>query len=219
MAKSTAGSSVGDKNRRLILQAAEQVFAQCGYGGASVQNIADTAGLPKTNVLYYFKSKQALYQTVLSRILALWNSRFDQATGQDEPAIILAEYISEKMRLSQTHPLLSRIFAMEIINGAPNLNEDFNNAHKAWMSSRVAVIQQWIDAGKMDPVDPAFLLFNIWGSTQHYADFATQITHLQGQKMSRADFNTATNTLINMVLKGCGLTVPKKYETPVSEEQ
>ena len=219
MAKSKAGSSVGDKNRRLILQAAEQVFAQCGFGGASVQKIADTAGLPKTNVLYYFKSKQALYQSILSRILTLWNSRFDQATGQDDPAITLAEYITEKMQLSQTHPLLSRIFAMEIINGAPNLNDAFNEAHKAWMASRVDVIQQWIDAGKMHPVEPAFLLYNIWGSTQHYADFATQITHLQGQEMSQSDFDSATNTLINMVLKGCGLVVPKKYETPVLDRQ
>ncbi len=99
-------------NRRKILQAAEKCFAQFGFKGTAVQKIADEAGLPKTNVLYYFKTKQELYVAVLEETLSLWNSRFDKATVEDDPAEVLANYIAEKMEVSRTHPMASKIFAM-----------------------------------------------------------------------------------------------------------
>lgn len=205
-------ASVGARNRAIILAAAEKAFAAQGFKGTSVQQVADQAGLPKTNVLYYFKSKQELYLAVLKQTLTLWNSRFDMATAEDDPAEILAGYIAEKMELSRTHPLSSKIFAMEIINGAPNLSHYFNDEHSDWMAGRVAILQSWIDAGKMHPVDPHFLLYNIWASTQHYADFSTQITRLRGSKMKKADFEQATMHLITITLTGCGLVVPDKYK-------
>ncbi|AXR06171.1 TetR family transcriptional regulator C-terminal domain-containing protein [Salinimonas sediminis] len=204
--------SVGEKNKTNILQAAEKAFAQHGFKGTSVQRIADAAGLPKTNVLYYFKTKQDLYQAVLKQTLSLWNSRFDLACETDDPAETLAEYISEKMEMSRTHPMLSKIFALEILNGAPNLNPYFNDEHLHWMQGRVAIIEAWITQGKMNQVDPHYLLYTIWASTQHYADFATQITRLRGQKMKKADFAQATTTVIQLILNGCGLTVPPHYE-------
>lgn len=204
--------TVGEKNKQVILKAAEKAFAQQGFKGTSVQQVADAASLPKTNVLYYFKTKQDLYQAVLEQTLSLWNSRFDAATEQDDPAETLADYISEKMEMSRTHPLLSKIFAMEIINGAPNLNPYFNDEHLSWMQGRVKIIEAWIAQGKMKPVDPHYLLYNIWASTQHYADFSTQITRLRGQRMRKNDFQNATRTLIAITLTGCGLTVPPRYK-------
>lgn len=212
MHKPTSALPVGEKNRAIILQAAEHIFAQHGFKGAAVQQIADKAGLPKTNVLYYFKSKKALYLAILNRTLSLWNSRFDQATATDDPAVTLAEYISEKMAMSRTHPRLSRIFAMEIINGAPNLDDYFTQEHVSWMAGRVAIIEAWIADGKMQPTDPHYLLYTIWASTQHYADFATQILRLRGTAMNAAEFEQATRNLIQLVLTGCGLSVPAKYQ-------
>ena len=206
-------ASVGEKNKQKIVQAAEQVFAQQGFKGSSVQQIADTAGLPKTNVLYYFKTKQSLYQAVLQHTLSLWNSRFDQAQATDDPAEILAEYISEKIDMSRTHPLSSKIFAMEILNGGPNLDIYFNHEQVSWMKGRVAIIESWINQQKIVAVDPYYLLFTIWASTQHYADFSEQVTRLRGEKMKKVDFDHAKRTVIQLVLTGCGLTVPLCYQS------
>lgn len=206
-----ADAGVGAKNKARILEAAEKAFALNGFKGTSVQQIANIADLPKTNVLYYFKSKQELYLAVLKQTLSLWNSRFDLASEQDDPAEILAEYIAEKMEMSRIHPMASKIFAMEILNGAPNLNRYFDEEHARWMSGRLAILQSWMAAGKMRSLDPDYLLFHIWSSTQHYADFSAQISRLRGGKMKKADYWTATLQLIEVILTGCDLEVPEKY--------
>jgi TetR/AcrR family transcriptional regulator len=204
--------SIGALNRAKIMKAAEQEFALHGFKGTRVQKIADRAGLPKTNILYYFKTKDVLYMALLEEILSLWNSSFDHARGDGDPAEILASYIADKMEISRRRPEASKIFALEIINGAPNLNEFFRDQHASWMQSRVKVIQTWIDEGKLKALDPYYLLFNIWASSQHYADFSVQITELKGKKMDRNDFDDATRNLIQLVLTGCGLLVPSRYQ-------
>ena len=209
--KSKMDGSIGAKNKQKILVAAEKAFATYGFKGTSVQQIADEAELPKTNILYYFKSKQGLYVAMLQDIMSLWNSRFDQVTEDDDPAESLADYIADKMTMSRTHPQASKIFAMEVLNGAPYLNKFFSNEHVAWMEGRVAILNRWIAQGRMTAVDPQYLLFHIWACTQHYADFSAQITSLRGKTMKRADFDEATRQLVQLILSGCGLTVPEKY--------
>lgn len=209
--KSKMDGSIGAKNKQKILVAAEKAFATYGFKGTSVQQIADEAELPKTNILYYFKSKQGLYVALLQDIMSLWNSRFDQVTEDDDPAQSLADYIADKMTMSRTHPQASKIFAMEVLNGAPYLNKFFSNEHVAWMEGRVAILNSWIAQGRMTAVDPLYLLFHIWACTQHYADFSAQITSLRGKTMKRADFDEATRQLVQLILSGCGLTVPEKY--------
>jgi TetR/AcrR family transcriptional regulator len=204
--------SIGEFNRSKILNAAEKEFALHGFKGARVQQIADRAELPKTNVLYYFKSKESLYLALLGDILRLWNSRFDEATVGDDPAEVLAHYIADKMEISRCRPDASKMFALEIINGAPNLNTFFKDQHASWMAGRVAVIKQWIEQGKLVATDPYYLLFNIWATSQHYADFSVQINELRGKPMTRNDFAEATNNLVKLILTGCGLSVPIEFE-------
>ena len=204
--------SIGELNRSKILNAAEKEFALHGFKGARVQQIADTAELPKTNVLYYFKSKESLYLALLEDILRLWNSRFDEATASDDPAEVLAHYIADKMEISRCRPNASKMFALEIINGAPNLNEFFKDQHASWMAGRVAVIKQWIDQGKLAATDPHYLLFNIWATSQHYADFSVQINELRGKPMTQMDFAEATNNLVKLILTGCSLSVPTEFQ-------
>ena len=204
--------SIGELNRNKILNAAEKEFALHGFKGARVQQIADRAELPKTNVLYYFKSKESLYLALLEDILQLWNSQFDEATVGDDPAEVLSHYIACKMEISRCRPDASKMFALEIINGAPNLSEFFKNQHASWMAGRVDVISQWIDQGKLVATDPHYLLFHIWATTQHYADFSIQINELRGKPMTQTDFAEATNNLIKLILTGCGLSVPTEFE-------
>ncbi len=209
--KTNREGRVGAYNKQLILTAAEQEFAKNGFKGTRIQLVADRAQLPKTNVLYYFKSKEGLYLAVLEQILDVWNSAFDEATAFDDPAEVLANYITEKMELSFTRPEASKIFALEIINGAPNLSGFFKERHIKWMEGRVNVIQAWIDQGKIETDDPYYLLFNIWACCQHYADFAAQITQLKGSKMGRVEYAEASRSLVKLILTGCGLNVPKRF--------
>ncbi|WP_166425706.1 TetR family transcriptional regulator C-terminal domain-containing protein [Paraglaciecola sp. 20A4] len=209
---SKKNDSIGAINRTNILAAAEKEFAIHGFKGTRVQRIADRAELPKTNVLYYFKSKDGLYLALLQEILSLWNSSFDNAKAQDDPAEVLATYIADKMEISRLRPDASKIFALEIINGAPNLSSFFKDQHSSWMNSRVSVLRQWIELGKLPEIDPHYLLFNIWASSQHYADFSAQITELKGQAMDQIEFANATKSLVKLILQGCGLTVPPRFQ-------
>ena len=207
-----AGKSTGrirQKNEELILSAAAEEFAHHGYKGTSMNTIALRAGLPKANLHYYFTNKLGLYVEVMRHILELWDNAFDNLTADDDPATALADYIRTKMAFSRKQPLASKIFAMEVISGCECLSAHFNEDYREWFRGRAAVFQAWSDAGKMDPIDPMHLIFLIWSSTQHYADFSDQIRRITGQRrVTKDDFERGTETLIRVILKGCGLTPP-----------
>ena len=200
-------SRIRQRNEEAILKAAEDEFARHGFKGTSMNTIALNAGLPKANLNDYFTNKLGLYIAVLSNIIELWDSTFNTLQAEDDPAQALTRYIRAKMEFSRRQPLASRIFAMEIISGGECLSEYFSQDYRSWFAGRAAVFKAWIDAGKMDPVDPVHLIFLLWGSTQHYADFATQICRVTGQaRLTREDFEQAGDNLIRIILKGCGLT-------------
>jgi TetR/AcrR family transcriptional regulator len=200
-------SRIRQKNEEAILRAAEDEFARHGFKGTSMNTIALNAGLPKANLHYYFTNKLGLYIAVLSNIIELWDSTFNYLTAEDDPAEALTRYIRAKMEFSRRQPQASRIFAMEIISGGECLSEYFSQDYRAWFQGRADVFREWIAAGKMDPVDPVHLIFLLWGSTQHYADFATQICRVSGKsRLTKQDFAQASDNLTRIILKGCGLT-------------
>ena len=198
---------IRQQNEEIILKAAEDEFARHGFKGTSMNAIALKAGLPKANLHYYFTNKLGLYIAVLSNIIELWDSTFNSLSADDDPAQALSSYIRAKIEFSRRQPEASRVFAMEIISGGACLTEYFTQDYRTWFQGRAAVFQAWIDAGKMDPVDPVHLIFLLWGSTQHYADFATQICRVSGRtRLTRQDMQDASDNLIRIILKGCGLT-------------
>lgn len=201
---------IRQKNEEAILAAATEEFARHGFKGTSMNSIAAAVGLPKANLHYYFGNKLGLYVAVLSHILELWDSTFNSLSAEDDPAEALSRYIRAKMEFSRRYPQASRIFAMEVISGGECLSEHFGEDYRNWFRGRAAVFEAWIAAGKMDPVDPVHLIFLLWGSTQHYADFATQICRVTGRtRLTRKDFDEASDNLIRIILKGCGLTPPE----------
>lgn len=206
---SASGKPAGrirQKNEQAIIQAAEDEFARHGFKGTSMNTIALKAGLPKANLHYYFTNKLGLYIAVLSNIIELWDSTFNALSVDDDPGEALSQYIRTKMEFSRRTPQASRIFAMEVISGGTCLTEYFSADYREWFRGRAAVFQAWIAAGKMDPVDPVHLIFLLWGSTQHYADFATQICQVTGRsRLTKQDMEDASNNLIHIILKGCGI--------------
>lgn len=192
-----------------ILEAAEIEFGLKGFGGASLQHIAERAGLPKPNIVYYFHSKANLYKQVLNNIADGWNDLFDKATAEDDPAIVLDSFIRTKLRQSFENGRSSRIFAQEVIQGAQYIGEYLKEDLRPWLQSRVAVIEQWMASGKMRRVDPIALVFMIWSTTQHYADFEAQIFALTGKESyDEADLQRVGDTLSAIILGGCGLQIP-----------
>lgn len=194
------------RNERAILEAAEQVFARHGYRGASVQAIAEAAGLPKSNVLYYVGSKRQLYVALLERMMGRWNAMLDDISVDDDPAEVLEAFIRSKMELTRTHPQGSRLFAAEVLQGAPFLQAYLRGELRDWVSARARVFEQWAEKGLMDPVDPVWLIFLIWSSTQHYADFEAQVLSITDREaLSEPDYRDITDFLCRIILKGCGV--------------
>lgn len=189
-----------------ILRAAETVFARAGYAAATMAAIAHEAGCPKANVHYYFRTKQDVYRAVLDHILALWLAETEVITPQADPAQALAAYVRAKMRLTAQRPEASRVFANEVLHGAPQIGAVLRGPLKALVDEKAAVMQGWIDAGRMAPVDPRHLLFTLWAATQTYADFGVQVCAVLGVKaLTRAHLDQASDELVRFVLAGCGL--------------
>jgi len=194
------------RNRALILAAAEEVFATQGYRGATTAAIAKRAGLPKANVHYYFGTKEALYAAVLQDILGLWLGELDRLTEERDPAMALADYIRAKVRLSRERPLASKVYANEMIRGAPHTRDFLKNELRNLVKSKAKVLEAWAAAGKMEPIDPVHLFSVIWAATQHYADFEVQVGALLGRRQLAAkDYDEAAEAIVRMVLRGCGL--------------
>ena len=189
-----------------ILSAAEREFAERGFSGASILRIAERAGISRTNVHYYYQSKEELYRRVLTRIVEMWNDSFPEITPEDDPAQALEAYIRAKLAFSRSNPQASKIFASEVLRGAPLLKDYLEQNHASWLKGKAEVIRAWIDQGKMDEVDPLHLIFMIWSSTQHYADFDVQVkTALGRAEYSEADFSNISRTVTHIILKGCGV--------------
>lgn len=200
---------IRERNREAILQAAEQEFALHGYKGTTIQNIAERAGLPKSNVLYYFSNKKRMYSAMFDDILLRWNKVFSEIKPDDDPATALETFIRTKVNMSQQYPLASRLFAMEIIQGAPFLLDHLRTNMREWVRGRASVIQHWIDEGRMASVDPVQLIFLVWSSTQHYADFQVQILMVENKaEYEPRDFGHAADFLVDVILRGCGLERP-----------
>ena len=194
-----------------ILEAAQEEFAVNGFAGTRMQVIADRAGYPKANVHYHFKNKTRLYLAVLDRIVTRWDDYLNDISVDDDPAVVLDTFIREKVQFSFDEPSASRLFANEIIHGAPHLRKHISSQIRPYVIDRVAVIQSWIDTGKMITVDPMRLIFLIWSTTQHYADFQSQILIVTQQKKYTQEYRKETaDFLSKIILSGCGLTLPNE---------
>lgn len=201
---------IREQNSVKILAAAEAEFVKHGFKGTSMQNIADHAGLPKANVLYYFSSKKNLYSAVLSSIADRWDSNLDEMHENQDPAEVLSHYIRNKVDQAIAYPDASKIYATEIIQGAPNLQEHMRTSLRAWLREKTRIIERWMDQGKMDRVDPNQLIFLIWSSTQHYADFEAQVLTVSNkQEYDREDVEQIKRFLCQVILKGVGLEPPE----------
>jgi len=200
---------IRETNEAHLLACAEAVFAERGLEGASTAMIAERAGLPKANLHYYFPTKLALYRRVLEDLFEDWHRAADTFESSDDPVEAIGGYVRTKMELSRRRPLGSKVWASEIIHGAVHMQDILNERVKPWLETRVIVIDGWIARGLLAPVDAQTLMFMIWATTQHYADFDAQIRALKGKRaLSQKAFDASTEEVVKLVIRACGAKSP-----------
>jgi len=185
------------------LDAALEVFSTYGYRGSTIDQIAKAAEMSKSSLFYYFSSKTEIYVALLSETLEGWLKPLTQLDPDGEPAQEISAYIELKLEMSRTNPKASRLFANEILHGAPNIMDIITGELKTLVDEKCKVLQMWMDQGKLVKVSPYHLIFMIWAATQHYADFEVQVDALiEGCEDRDVCFNDARETLTTIFLNG-----------------
>ena len=166
---------IQEKNTAAILEAALDEFSQHGFRGATLDRIAAAAGLSKPNLLYYFASKEAVHMALLSRLLDSWLDPLRALDPGGEPIDEIVGYVLRKLDMARDLPRESRLFANEIVQGAPRALPIIKGPLKDLVDDKAALIRGWAAAGRIADIDPYHLIFSIWATTQHYADFDVQV--------------------------------------------
>ena len=193
-------------NVEKILLGAEKVFAEKGFAGTAMADIAAQVQLPRSNLHYYFSTKTDLYSAVLLGLLEVWKQDALCFETYDDPRLVLSSYIRAKMHHSRTRPHGSKVWANEMIHGAPTLGLALDASLYDWAKIKEAKIRQWVHDKRILPVEPSSLLYMIWASTQHYADFDHQVMIINDhQPLSDIQFERAVQTVTSVILRGIGL--------------
>lgn len=195
-------SRIQRRNRRLVLDAALEVFSQHGYRGATLDQIAEAAGISKPNILYYFEGKEDIHITLLNQLMETWLDPLVTLDPHGDPLTEVLNYVQRKLDMARDLPRESRLFAGEILQGAPRMKPHLEAGLKPLVDEKCAVIRAWMDAGHLAPVDPHHLIFSIWATTQHYADFAAQVdVLLTSSRSDEAEASEYLTTLFTRLLK------------------
>lgn len=168
------------RNRAAILSGGLDVFSAAGFRGATLDQIAEAAGLSKPNLLYYFPSKEAIYAALLEQLLETWLNPLKALNAEGEPVDEILAYAQRKLAMSRDYPRESRLFANEILQGAPQIGAVLSGPLRALVDEKAAVMRDWMAAGRLQETDPYHLIFSIWALTQHYADFDVQVRAVLG---------------------------------------
>ena len=193
-------------NQEIILSAAEEEFVLQGYRGATMQGIADRAKLPKANIHYYFKKKKNLYEKVLRAIIEEWNEGLVTMTVESDPKTVIEKFVRTKLHQAFTNPNRHKLFALEVIGGAPHIHGFMSTTMQDWALDKAQVMETWHQQGKISIADPLQLLILIWATTQRYAEFETEIVGLlQKEAYDEHDEQRAAEFLVPFILRGCGI--------------
>ena len=197
------------ENETRILTAALDVFSENGFRGATLDRIASTADMSKPNLLYYFKSKEEIHVALLTDLLDVWLAPLREISPHGEPADEIGSYIRRKLESSRQFPRESRLFANEMLAGAPHIGDFLQNELKQLVDEKAAIFQGWIDEQRLAPCDPRHLLFAIWSTTQHYADFSVQVRHVLGLQPGDVSYYEEAARMLETLFLGQLMLAPR----------
>lgn len=191
------------ENREKILEAALEVFSLHGFRGATIDQIADQASMSKPNLLYYFNRKEDIHAELIRRLLETWLAPLVEMDGSGNPIREIRDYIRRKLEMARDYPRESRLFANEIIQGAPRVLQSLEGELKELVDEKAEIISGWMKAGKLRKCDPYHLIFSIWATTQHYADFDVQVRAVLGpDRAGPGRFSDAADFLEKLFIEG-----------------
>ena len=191
------------EKREIILEAALEVFAQHGFRGATIDQIAEAAGMSKPNLLYYFRSKEDIHVTLMQRLLETWLAPLRELDDIGDPITELRSYIRRKLEMARDYPRESRLFANEILQGAPRVMAMLEGELKELVDEKAQIIRGWMRGGRIVRTDPWHLIFAIWATTQHYADFDVQVRAVLGpDRGGEGRFEDAARFLEQLFIEG-----------------
>ena len=194
---------IQQEKRELILEAALEVFSTHGFRGATIDQIAEAAGMSKPNLLYYFRRKEEIHETLIQRLLDTWLGPLRELDDVGDPLTELRSYIRRKLEMARDYPRESRLFANEILQGAPRIMPLLEGELKSLVEEKVTIIKGWMRAGKIVRTDPWHLIFSISATTQHYADFDVQVRAVLGPDLGGdGRFEDAARFLEQLFLDG-----------------
>ena len=184
-----------------ILEAALDVFSGFGFRGSTLDQIAERAQISKPNLLYYFSGKEAIHRELLSRLLDTWLQPLRSIDPSGHPIDEIAAYVRRKIEMARDYPREGRLFANEIIHGAPVIHAMLSNDLKALVDEKCEVISNWAAQGRIAAINPHHLIFSIWATTQHYADYSVQVRLVLGRDNEAFDDATVyLDTLFRKLL-------------------
>lgn len=187
----------------VILEAALEVFSVHGFRGATIDQIAEVAGMSKPNLLYYFPRKEEIHRRLISELLVNWLAPLREMDAEGDPFPEIRSYIRRKLEMARDFPRESRLFANEMLQGAPRIIEMIEIDLKDLVDEKAAVLQGWMEQGRIARTDPYHLIFSIWATTQHYADFDVQVRAVLGpDRNGEGRFDDAARYLEHLFLHG-----------------
>jgi TetR/AcrR family transcriptional regulator len=194
---------IQQEKREIILEAALEVFSANGFRGATIDQIADAASMSKPNLLYYFRRKEDIHEALMQRLLDTWLQPLRELDDVGDPLTELRAYIRRKLEMARDFPRESRLFANEILQGAPRIMPLLEGELKTLVDEKAAVIEGWMHSGRIARTDPYHLIFSIWATTQHYADFDVQVRAVLGQdRGGETRFDDAVRFLEKLFIEG-----------------
>jgi TetR/AcrR family transcriptional regulator len=202
-AKTQRRTRIQEEKEERILEAALDVFSSSGFRGSTIDQIADAAGMSKPNLLYYFRTKEAIHRQLIDRVLFTWLEPLRAFDAEGDPEAEIRSYIRRKLEMARDFPRESRLFANEILQGAPRIEDELKGPLKELVDEKAEVIRAWARAGKIAACDPYHLIFSIWATTQHYADFDVQVRAVLGQEAAgEGRFEDAARFLEQLYMNG-----------------
>ena len=202
-ARTQRRTRIQEAKEEQILEAALEVFSLHGFRGATIDQIAEAAGMSKPNLLYYFASKEEIHRRLLTEMLGLWLAPLRELDSAGDPIPEIRSYIRRKIEMARDFPRESRLFANEMLQGAPHAIDVLEGELKTLVDDKAEVLESWMVQGKIARTDPYHLLFSIWATTQHYADFDVQVRSVLGpHRGGEGRFEDAARYLEHLFMNG-----------------
>jgi TetR/AcrR family transcriptional regulator len=199
----TSLTRIQREKQDVILEAALDVFSRQGFRGATIDQIAEAAGMSKPNLLYYFPRKEEIHKRLMIEMLDVWLAPLRAMNPDGDPLREIQSYIRRKLEMSRDFPRQSRLFANEMLQGAPRILDVLEGDLKALVDDKARVIEAWMEKGRLNHADPYHLIFSIWATTQHYADFDVQVRAVLGhERGGESRFEDAARFLEQLFMNG-----------------